>query len=144
MRNLSILLFFILCSISVLNAQPAIGVHPFDNEFSLRTNLNKKHFWDFRTRFDAGYMEGYGYFKYRFETRYNRRPLNNEHIKIYYGLGLAVQDFMPQLLLPFGIEVFPLDKVKRFSLATEIIPTINFAYFVGMGLSTDIAFRFYF
>ena len=141
---LSIIIIIVLGSFIRVQAQPAIGIHPFDKEFSVRTNLNKKQFWDFRTSFDFGYMQGYGYFKYRFEISYNRRPLNAEQIKLYYGVGLAVQDFMPQMVLPFGIEVFPIESVKNFSIASEIIPTINFVYFAGLSLSTDIAFRYYF
>ena len=140
----SLLLLLALLYGTQLLGQPAIGIHPMDKEISLRTNKLNKNFWDYRVGLDIGYMEGYGYFKYRMETIWNRRAVNKEQVKFYYGFGLAIQDFMPQFLVPLGIEVFPIQSVENFSFSAEIRPTINFAYFVGTELTSDIAFRYYF
>ena len=125
-------------------AQPAIGIHPIDKEISIRTNQHKKNFWDYRIALDIGYMEGYGYVKYRMETIWNRRAVSKEQVKFYYGVGLAIDDFNPQLLVPLGVEVFPMDGVSNFSVTGEIRPTFNFAYFIGAELTSDLAIRYYF
>ncbi len=65
-------------------AQMAIGLHPFDKELSLRSNMSKNNFWDYRLAYDIGFYEGYGYIKHSIEVNWNYRIVNDERSKFGY------------------------------------------------------------
>jgi len=123
----------------------AIGIHPFNNIISWRSNSYKKHFWDYKFEYQAGSISGVPFVNISPQVNLCWRKQNNEFVKFYWGIGLGLETFVPRLALPLGIEFFPLDKAPQLSIGAEASPVL---ISIGTGLTTtikgDFAIRYYF
>jgi len=123
----------------------SIGLHPVNNIISWRSNMNKKHFWDYKLEYQAGTISGVPFVNLSPQVNLCWRRRNDEFVKYYWGIGLGLETFLPRLVIPVGIEFFPLEKAPQLSIVAEASPVI---ISVGTGITTtikgDFAIRYYF
>ncbi len=123
----------------------AIGLHSFTNMISWRSNMIKKHFWDFKFGYQAGSVSGVPFINISPQVNFCWRRQNDRYVKYYWGIGLGLETFVPRLSIPLGIEFFPLEKAPQLSIGAEASPTL---ISIGSGFTTtikgDFAIRYYF
>jgi hypothetical protein len=152
-----IITFFLLVAITICNAQKDTLTYPINNEQTItktkgglafyplsksiayRSSMSKRIFLEAKL-----YFEITNALLYKFEPSINYRIINSETVKLYSGIGIAFQG-SKSLTIPFGIEFFPIERIKTLSITLESgINTLLIPGYLHIGMGGDIGFTYYF
>lgn len=98
----------------------ALVVYPLEKQLGYRSNLTRQWFTDIRAGLTFSKLPFI-----TFELNRNKRFVNKEKVKVYTGIGLTLDSYIPGMQIPFGIEVIPLHDVKQLSLVAEVAPKVT-------------------
>ncbi|MBA2611154.1 MAG: hypothetical protein H0U95_04230 [Bacteroidetes bacterium] len=135
-----IVILFIFFSITKAQAQVGIGFHPISKSLSFKSAMNKKWFIETKVNFEIANA-----LLYSFQPSINYRMMNKETVKFYSGMGINFEIHTKSFILPFGMEVFPFEKIRTLSLNLE--SGLNFLLIPGytkMNIIGDIGVTYYF
>jgi len=150
MKKITVIISFFALTISNATAQEeyrgALGLHPTTNMISWRSNNLNKRFMDYKLSYKVGSVSGVPFFNLSPQVNICWRKQNHESVKLYWGLGLGLETFVPRFSVPLGIEFFPLKSTPQVSIGAEASPEL---IFLGPGLMSttiqgDFAIRYYF
>lgn len=115
-------------------------VHPFQRQIGYRSNLDKKHFIDFK-----GGMAFTAIPYLALELNVLRRSVNKKQTKVYWGTGVSIEDFVIGLQFPIGIEFSPIANYRQLSIITEIAPRLSYSpnYFFNLQFYPHLGVCYY-
>lgn len=96
------------------------AVYPFEKQLGYRSNLNKKWFTDFK-----GGMTFSALPFFILELNRNRRFVNTNRVKVYSGIGITLDSYVPGIQVPLGIEFVPIADIKQLTIIAETKPKIS-------------------
>jgi hypothetical protein len=116
------------------------AVYPLEKQIGYRSNLTRKWFTDFK-----GGMTYSALPFFVLELNRNRRFVNTDRVKVYSGLGLTLDSYVPGVQVPLGIEFIPLADVKQLSIIAEAKPKISLGptNFLNISFSPHIGVAYY-
>jgi len=133
----------IICVIFIIQktqAQVGIGFHPVSKSVSFKSSMNRRWFAEAKANFEIANA-----LLYSFRPTINYRMMNRETVKFYTGMGLNFELNTKSFVMPFGMEVFPFDRLKNLSLNLE--SGLNFLVIPGytrMNIVGDFGVTYYF
>ena len=115
-------------------------VHPFQKQIGYRSNLDKKHFIDFK-----GGMSFTAIPYLTLELNVLRRSVNKKQTKVYWGTGVSLEEFVIGLQFPIGIEFSPIANYRQLTFITEIAPRLSYSksYFFNLQFYPHIGVCYY-
>ena len=116
-------------------------IYPLQKQIGYRSNLTQKWFTDFK-----GGMTFSALPFFVLELNRNRRFVNTEKVKVYSGIGVTLDSYVPGIQVPLGIEFIPLCDVKQLSIIVEAKPKMTFGptNFLNISFSPHIGVAYYF
>ena len=119
----------------------ALALYPLQKQLGYRSNLTRKWFTDFK-----GGMTFSALPFFVLELNRDCRFVNKENIKVYSGLGLTFDSYVPGIQVPFGMEVVPLEKIPQLSFIAEVKPkmTLGPTNFLNISFSPHVGIAYYF
>ncbi len=119
----------------------ALCLYPIQKQLGYRSNLHQKWFTDFK-----GGMTFSALPFFTLEINRNKRFVNKEQVKVYTGIGLTFDSFVPGVQVPFGMELVPLEKCQQLSIIAEVKPKMSLGpvNFVNISFSPHIGIAYYF
>lgn len=116
------------------------AIYPLQKQIGYRSNLTKKWFSDFK-----GGMTYSALPFFVLEFNRNCRFVNNPKVKVYSGIGITFDSYIPGLQVPLGIEFIPLADVKQLSIIVEAKPKISLGptNFLNISFSPHIGVAYY-
>lgn len=116
------------------------AIYPFQKQIGYRSNLTKKWFSDFKGGMTFSALP---FFVLEFNRNY--RFVNKNKVKVYTGLGLTFDSYIPGVQVPFGIEFIPLNDVTQLSIIAETKPKITFGptNFLNISFSPHLGVIYY-
>jgi hypothetical protein len=123
MKKNLFLLFFLLCSTSIIKVYSQISLTSYSiYAFGVNTNQDKKLNFEFKVFGNRNINELF----LEPTVFYNFKP--KEYHKISLGLGanldMSYNDLLSAVTIPFDVEIMPLQDFKRLSLIIELCPEI--------------------
>lgn len=116
-------------------------IYPLQKQIGYRSNLTKKWFSDFKGGMTYSALPF-------FVLEFNRdcRFINTNKVKVYSGIGLTFDSYVPGLQVPLGIEFIPLADVKQLSIIVEAKPKMSLGptNFLNISFSPHIGVAYYF
>ena len=118
-----------------------LTIYPLQKQIGYRSNLTKKWFTDFK-----GGMTFSALPFFILELNRNRRFVNLDRVKVYSGIGVTLDSYIPGIQVPLGIEFIPLSDVKQLSIIAEVKPKITLGptNFLNISFSPHIGVAYYF
>ncbi len=116
------------------------AVYPLQKQIGYRSNLTKRWFFDFK-----GGMTYSALPFFVLEFNRNRRFVNTNKVKVYSGIGITLDSYIPGIQVPLGIEFIPLSDVKQLSITMEAKPKMTFGptNFLNISFSPHIGVTYY-
>lgn len=116
-------------------------IYPLQKQIGYRSNLTEIWFSDFKGGVTFSALP---FFVLEFNR--NRRFVNTEKVKVYAGMGLTLDSYIPGVQMPLGIEFVPLSDVKQLSIIAEAKPKISLGptNFLNISISPHIGVAYYF
>ena len=116
------------------------SVYPLEKQIGYRSNLTRKWFTDFK-----GGMTFSALPFFVLELNRNYRFVNTNRVKVYTGIGLTLDSYVPGVEVPLGIEFIPLADVKQLSIIAETQPKISLGptNFLNISFSPHIGVAYY-
>lgn len=115
-------------------------IYPFEKQLGYRSNLNKKWFSDFK-----GGMTFSALPFFTLEFNRNKRFVNTDRVKVYTGIGVTLDSYVPGVQVPFGIEFIPIANVKQLTIIAETKPKISLGptNFLNISFSPHVGVAYY-
>jgi hypothetical protein len=115
-------------------------IYPFQKQIGYRSNLTKTWFSDFK-----GGMTFSALPFFVLEYNRNRRFVNTQKVKVYAGIGVTFDSYVPGIQSPIGIEFIPIQDVARLSIIAEVAPklTLGPTNFMNISFSPHIGIAYY-
>ncbi len=116
------------------------AIYPFQKQIGYRSNLTEKWFSDFKGGMTFSALP---FFVLEFNRNY--RFVNTNKVKVYTGIGLTFDSYIPGIQLPLGIEFVPLADVKQLSIIVETKPKMTFGptNFLNISFSPHLGVAYY-
>ena len=133
-------IMFVVFLIQKTQAQVGIGFHPVSKSLSFKSSMNRRWFIEAKGNFEIANA-----LLYSFRPSINYRMMNRETVKFYTGMGINFELNTKSFVMPFGMEVFPFDRLKTLSLNLE--SGLNFLLIPGytrMNIMGDFGVSYYF
>jgi len=115
-------------------------IYPLQKQIGYRSNLTQKWFSDFK-----GGMTYSALPFFVLEFNRNFRFVNNPKVKVYSGIGITFDSYVPGLQVPLGIEFIPIADVKQLSIIVEAKPKISLGptNFLNISFSPHLGVAYY-
>ena len=119
----------------------ALALYPFEKQLGYRSNLTRKWFSDFK-----GGMTFSALPFFVLELNRNFRYVNKEKIKVYSGIGITLDSYVPGIQVPLGIELIPFTGLQQLTVIVEVKPKLSVGptNFVNISLSPHLGLAYYF
>ncbi len=116
-------------------------IYPIQKQIGYRSNLTEKWFSDFK-----GGMTFSALPFFVLEFNRNCRFVNTNKVKVYTGIGVTFDSYIPGLQMPLGIEFIPLADVKQLSIIVEAKPKMSLGptNFLNISFSPHVGVAYYF
>ena len=116
-------------------------IYPFQKQIGYRSNLTERWFSDFK-----GGMTFSALPFFVLEFNRNCRFLNAEKVKVYSGIGVTLDSYVPGIQIPLGIEFIPVCDLKQLSIIVEAKPKMTFGptNFLNVSFSPHLGVAYYF
>jgi hypothetical protein len=151
MKRWNLLLLLAVCSFNAfcqdtltgsnIKIYKALAFYPLQKQLGYRSNLTKKWFSDFKGGMTFSALPF-------FVLEYNRncRFVNANKVKVYSGIGITLDSYVPGLQVPFGIELVPIATVAQLSFIAEVKPKVSFgpSNFLNTSFSPHVGLAYYF
>jgi len=126
--------------ISKDNPRNGLALYPFQKQIGYRGNLNRKWFSDFK-----GGMTFSALPFFILEYNLNGRFVNKEKVKVYSGIGITLDSYVPGVQVPIGIEFIPVTEMGPLSVIFEVKPKISLGptNFLNFSFSPHVGIAYY-
>lgn len=123
-----------------LDIKRGLALYPLQKQIGYRSNLTRQWFTDFK-----GGMTLSAIPFFVLELNRCKRFVNKEQVKVYAGLGLTFDSYIPGMQVPFGIEVVPIKQVNNLTVIAEVKPKMTFGptNFLNVSFSPHIGLCYY-
>jgi hypothetical protein len=140
MKELLLLLNMLVTS-TVCLAQRALTLYPLSSQLGYRSNQQKKMFLDIKAGMTFSTLPFV-----QLAISGDKRWVNKEAVKMYSGLGITFDSFVPGVQFPIGVEFFPVERIDNLSVIIETNPKITFGptNFLNTNIQGNIGLAYYF
>lgn len=117
-----------------------LALYPFQKQIGYRGNLNRKWFSDFK-----GGMTFSALPFFILEYNRNHRFVNKENVKVYSGIGITLDSYVPGIQIPIGMEFIPVAAAGPLSVIVEVKPKISLGptNFLNFSFSPHLGIAYY-